>query len=497
MGMMTTLDGRLDDPDAWVPSIPDDLYAELDRQYETFDTILVGRTDLLEMVEYWPGAGRRPRARRRPAAAWRSKMNAYRKLVFTSAAGDLDPEWNNAEPVPVSSDEDIVAFVDGPQGAAGRRHPPGSGARGWRAPIVRLGLVDRFHLVTHPIVSRAPPGSPTSASGGSCGCSARPRTRTAWSACSTRRCAASGGPRCRAARPRARGRPARSCARSRSAPASSTSSSRRRRWQSSPGRTSTWAASDGKPEVTSQTCRSWTSTIPGALASARPTSSVRTPSGEPSSRTVEEARRSDQPERSISAETSSAAMPSACSKPAEQHDGARGGRAERRVEVGQHVGAGALDVERAALRARQLPGGRDVDPRAQQADDQHQAALDVGRREQALHGLDGDHAGEHEQRRAVDLRGQDLGAPEAEREAPAGRARGQPRGDQRERQRAGVGEHVGRVGEQRQRAGDHARHHLGDHEGEDQPEGDREPAPVRIRRDRVVVMLMMLVCVDF
>jgi dihydrofolate reductase len=53
MRMMTTLNGRLDDPDAWVTGVPDDLYAELDRLYETFDTILVGRTTYEEMFAYW------------------------------------------------------------------------------------------------------------------------------------------------------------------------------------------------------------------------------------------------------------------------------------------------------------------------------------------------------------------------------------------------------------------------------------------------------------
>jgi hypothetical protein len=38
--MMTTLNGRLDDPDAWVTDISDDLYREIDRVYGTFDTIL-------------------------------------------------------------------------------------------------------------------------------------------------------------------------------------------------------------------------------------------------------------------------------------------------------------------------------------------------------------------------------------------------------------------------------------------------------------------------
>ena len=151
MGMMTTLNGRLDDPDAWVTGIPDDLYAELDRQYETFDTILVGRRTYEEMVEYWPGAETAegtPEAGRSMAR----KMNAYRKLVFTSAAGDLDPEWNNAEPVRVSSDEDLVAFVEDLKAQPGGDIHLSGGARLAQS-IVRLGLVDRFHLVTHPIVS--------------------------------------------------------------------------------------------------------------------------------------------------------------------------------------------------------------------------------------------------------------------------------------------------------------------------------------------------------
>ena len=56
MQMMTTLNGRLDHPEEWVPEIPGDLYAEIDRIYDSFDTVLVGRTTALEMAEYWPGA---------------------------------------------------------------------------------------------------------------------------------------------------------------------------------------------------------------------------------------------------------------------------------------------------------------------------------------------------------------------------------------------------------------------------------------------------------
>jgi hypothetical protein len=73
-------------------------------------------------------------------------------------------------------------------------------------------------------------------------------------------------------------------------------SSRRRAWQSSPGGTSTCAASAGKPEVTSQTCRSWTSTTPGWRPSARPIACGSIPSGAPSSSTRPESREQLQPD---------------------------------------------------------------------------------------------------------------------------------------------------------------------------------------------------------
>ena len=42
--MMTTLNGRLDDPAAWVHDVVDDQYRAIDRIYSTYDTVLVGRS---------------------------------------------------------------------------------------------------------------------------------------------------------------------------------------------------------------------------------------------------------------------------------------------------------------------------------------------------------------------------------------------------------------------------------------------------------------------
>jgi dihydrofolate reductase len=151
MGMMTTLNGRLDDPDVWVTGIPDDLYAELDRLYGTFDTILVGRVTYQEMFEYWPGA---ESAQETPEAgrSMARKMNSYKKYVFTGAGEQTPLEWNNAEQVLAHGDEDIVKFVNDLKAESGGDIHLSGGAR-LAQTLVRLGLVDQYHLVVHPVVS--------------------------------------------------------------------------------------------------------------------------------------------------------------------------------------------------------------------------------------------------------------------------------------------------------------------------------------------------------
>lgn len=151
MGMMTTLDGRLDAPDAWVTGVPDDLYAELDRLYETFDTILVGRTTYEEMFEYWPGAETAEEGSEISRSMAR-KMNSYKKFVFTGAGEEAALEWNNAELVQVLGDADVERFVGELKAQPGGDIHLSGGAR-LAQTLVRLGLVDRYHFVMHPVIS--------------------------------------------------------------------------------------------------------------------------------------------------------------------------------------------------------------------------------------------------------------------------------------------------------------------------------------------------------
>lgn len=150
LAMMTTLNGRLDDPDAWMTGLSDDHYQEIDRGYATFDTILVGRVTADEMAEYWPGA-RDDEGAGEAHRGMAEKMHAYKKYVVTS-----DPEWtstwHNAEPVVVSGDDEIRAFV------ADLRAAPGgdihvAGGASLAQTLVRLDLVDEYRFFVYPVYS--------------------------------------------------------------------------------------------------------------------------------------------------------------------------------------------------------------------------------------------------------------------------------------------------------------------------------------------------------
>lgn len=149
--MMTSLNGRIDDPDAWVTGISDDLYAEIDRIYATFDTVLAGQATYAEMSAYWPGAADEAGASEVTKSMAR-KMNTYKKYVFSGGNEKRELGWNNAEQVLIHSDQDIITFVQGLKAGQGGDIHVAGGAR-LAQTFVRLGLVDEYHLFVYPVVS--------------------------------------------------------------------------------------------------------------------------------------------------------------------------------------------------------------------------------------------------------------------------------------------------------------------------------------------------------
>lgn len=153
--MMTTLNGRLDDPMAWVHGVSDDQYRDIDHLYAGYDTVLVGRTTYEEMAGYWPGAlsetvgteTNRSMARR---------MHAYRKIVFTRSGGHKLSDWNNTEQVVVESDAALAKYLTELKAQPGADVHVSGGATLAQA-VIALDLVDEFHFFVYPIVS---PGVP-------------------------------------------------------------------------------------------------------------------------------------------------------------------------------------------------------------------------------------------------------------------------------------------------------------------------------------------------
>jgi dihydrofolate reductase len=157
LAMMTTVNGRLDDPGAWMTGVGDDVFADIDRSFEDFDTILVGMTTYAEMVAYWPNAeaggdafaGSSSSINQRMAR----KMNAYKKYVFSRHEPKGALEWNNADQITVRDDDDIIKFVHElkVRRAGGSIHLAG-GAQ-LAQTFVRLGLVDELNFKVHPVLS--------------------------------------------------------------------------------------------------------------------------------------------------------------------------------------------------------------------------------------------------------------------------------------------------------------------------------------------------------
>ena len=188
-----------------------------------------------------------------------------------------------------------------------------------------------------------------------------------------------GPARSRAARRRGRARPGASCGAIEKRSSSSTSSSRRMPWQSSPGATSTCGrerreARGHLPHV--QVVDLDHARMPRQRAADRVG--------------VEAARRALEQHQAALAQQAPGRPQHqgrdeqrgdrvGLAEAGREDDRARERRAQRRVEVGHHVRAGALDVERAALRPRQRPRRAEVDRRPEQAHHDHDPALDVGR----------------------------------------------------------------------------------------------------------------------
>jgi dihydrofolate reductase len=149
--MMTTLNGRLDDPAAWVHGVSDDQYREIDRIYATYDTVLVGRTTYEEMAAYWPHALATGEGTETNQAMAR-RMNDYRKVVFSRSGSEALTKWNNTEQVVAATDDELATYLADLKAQTGADIHLSGGAS-FAQLVIALGLVDELHFFVYPVVS--------------------------------------------------------------------------------------------------------------------------------------------------------------------------------------------------------------------------------------------------------------------------------------------------------------------------------------------------------
>lgn len=152
--MMTTLNGRLDNPFEWVTGVSDDQYRAIETHYQGYDTILVGRTTFDEMASYWPSAlesGEGTVSNQRMA----QHMHDYRKLVFSRSGARALPDWNNSALVVAADDQALIDSITALKAQSGRDIQLSGGAEFARA-VIALGLVDTYHFFVYPTVSAGP-----------------------------------------------------------------------------------------------------------------------------------------------------------------------------------------------------------------------------------------------------------------------------------------------------------------------------------------------------
>ena len=167
--------------------------------------------------------------------------------------------------------------------------------------------------------------------------------------------------------------------------------------------------------------------------------------------------------------------------------------ADRAEQVAHHVQDGPLHVDVIGLSAGHDPQHEHVHQQAEHGDDHHRAGQDHGRRLQPLPRLVGDPSDDREQGHGVQETGDDLEAQVAEGALAVGRAAAEPECCVGQCERRGVGQHVARVGQQGQRARQHASDGLHDHEAEDQEKGQQDLALVGAGHGRGVVMIMVVI----
>jgi dihydrofolate reductase len=149
--MTMTLDGFFAGPHGeldWMSQTPDgELTDDIVALFQGIDRGFIGYPTALGMIPYWLNVAKNPSASETERAIAQT-VNALHPLILSNQEEKL--EWENTELLVVKSDEDLVEAVKKVKQQPGKDLGVPGGIRTAQT-FVRLGLIDEYVLMVHPV----------------------------------------------------------------------------------------------------------------------------------------------------------------------------------------------------------------------------------------------------------------------------------------------------------------------------------------------------------
>jgi dihydrofolate reductase len=149
--MTMTCDGFFSGPHGeldWMAQTPDqELNDEMVVLFEGFDSGFIGYPTASGMIPYWLDVAKNPSASKGERAIAQA-VNKLHPIILSNKEEKL--EWENAELLLVKSDKDLVEAVTKVKQQPGRDLGVPGGIRTAQT-FVRLGLIDEYVLMVHPV----------------------------------------------------------------------------------------------------------------------------------------------------------------------------------------------------------------------------------------------------------------------------------------------------------------------------------------------------------
>jgi dihydrofolate reductase len=151
LNMTMTLDGFFCGPNGeldWMSQTPDqELNNDLVAFFQGVDQGFIGYPTASGMIPYWLGVAQNPAASKE-ASAIAQAVNTLHAFILSNREEKLT--WENTELLVVKSDDDLVEAVQKIKQQAGRDLGVPGGIRTAQT-FVRLGLIDEYVLIVHPV----------------------------------------------------------------------------------------------------------------------------------------------------------------------------------------------------------------------------------------------------------------------------------------------------------------------------------------------------------